>query len=190
MTDAPLTAWDFLARRRSHPPKTLTSPGPDRAALREMLTRALRVPDHGKLEPWRLVVMERAALDRLRAPLQAYVLARSGDEAAAEKAASALASPVVVAVVFAPVDSPKVPEWEQFLSAGNVCLSLVNAALAAGWGAAWLSGPIAEDADFARLHLGLAPHERVVGLIHMGTPTAAPPDRPRPDVTAKTVFLS
>ena len=81
------------------------------------------------------------------------------------------------------------PEWEQFLSAGNVCLSLVNAALAAGYGAAWLTGPAAQP-DFARAHLGVAEGEQIVGLIHIGRPGPTEiPDRPRPDVAAKTVFL-
>lgn len=181
-------ALEFLGRRRSHPPKTLAAPGPDRAQLMELLTIAARVPDHGKLEPWRFIVLERATLDRLAPVLAAYVSDKGGDQAAADKAASAFASPVIVAVVSCPVDSPKIPQWEQQMSAGAVCLSLLNAALAAGWGAAWLSGP-ATDPDFARAHLGLAPHERIVGMIHIGSRTGEVPDRPRPDVAAKTVFL-
>ena len=92
------------------------------------------------------------------------------------------------AVVSSPVDSPKVPEWEQFLSAGAVCLGLVNAALAAGYGAAWLTGPAAQP-GFAQAHLGLAPHERIAGLVHIGQRGATPPDRPRPDIASKTSFL-
>ena len=146
------------------------------------------MPDHGKLEPWRFVVLERGTLDRLAPTLARHVLATGGDPAAAEKAASAFASPLIVAVVSAPAESPKVPLWEQEMSAGAVCLSLLNAALGAGWGAAWLSGP-ATDADFARAHLGVGPNERIVGLIHIGTRSGEVPDRPRPDVAAKTVFL-
>ena len=109
--------------------------------------------------------------------------------AAVEKARAAFDSPLIVAVVSAPVAHPKVPEWEQFLSAGAVCLSLVNAALAAGYGAAWLSGPAAED-GFARAHLGVGEGERIVGLIHIGQRRDDEiPDRPRPDVAAKTSFL-
>ncbi|WP_062562877.1 nitroreductase family protein [Paracoccus aminovorans] len=178
----------FLRQRRSHPPKLLTGPAPDRHELMTLLELAARVPDHGKLEPWRFVVLERATLDRLAPLLAQQVATQGGDAAAAEKARSAFASPVIVAVVSAPVDSPKVPEWEQFLSAGAVCLELLNAALAAGYGAAWLTGPAAEP-DFARAHLGLGAHERIVGLIHIGQRGATPPDRPRPDVAAKTTFL-
>lgn len=178
----------FLRQRRSHPPKLLTGPAPERQELMTLLELAARVPDHGKLEPWRFVVLERATLDRLAPLLAEQVTAQGGDAAAAEKARSAFASPVIVAVVSAPVHSPKVPEWEQFLSAGAVCLELLNAALAAGYGAAWLTGPAAEP-DFARAHLGLGAHERIVGLIHIGQRGATPPDRPRPDMAAKTTFL-
>lgn len=178
----------FLRQRRSHPPKLLTGPAPDRPALMELLELAARVPDHGKLEPWRFVVLERAALDRLAPLLAGAVGDAGGDAAAVEKARSAFDSPVIVAVVSSPMDSPKVPEWEQFLSAGAVCLGLVNAALAAGYGAAWLTGA-ATQPGFAQAHLGLAPHERIAGLIHIGQRGATPPERPRPDVAAKTQFL-
>ncbi|KRW97438.1 nitroreductase [Paracoccus sp. MKU1] len=178
----------FLRRRRSHPPKLLTGPAPSREALAELLEMAARVPDHGKLEPWRFLVLERATLDRLAPVLAEHVAASGGDEAAVEKARSAFASPVIVAVVSAPVESPKIPEWEQFLSAGAVCLELLNAALAAGYGAAWLTGPAAQP-DFARTHLGIGEDERIVGLIHIGRRGATPPERPRPDVAAKTTFL-
>ena len=181
-------ALSFLRTRRSHPPKLLGEPAPSRAELMGLLELAARVPDHGKLEPWRFAVLQRETLDRLAPILAEHVAARGGDAAAVEKARSAFGSPVIVAVISAPVDSPKVPEWEQFLSAGAVCLGLVNAALAAGYGAAWLTGPAVEP-DFARGHLGLDSGERVVGLIHIGQRGATPPDRPRPDVAAKTVFL-
>ena len=181
-------ALEFLRTRRSHPPKMLQGPAPDRGQLRELLTIAARVPDHGKLEPWRFIVLERAALDRLAPLLADHAAAQGGDEAAVAKARSAFESPLIVAVVSSPVDSAKIPLWEQQMSAGAVCLSLLNAALAAGWGAAWLTGPAAGD-DFARVHLGVAEGERVVGLIHIGTGPDEVPDRPRPDVAARTVFL-
>lgn len=178
----------FLRNRRSHPPKLLTGPPPERAELMNLLELAARVPDHGKLEPWRFIVLERATLDRLAPLLADHVAAQGGDAAAVEKARSAFGSPLIVAVVSAPVASPKVPEWEQFLSAGAVCLELVNAALAAGYGAAWLTGP-AVDPEFAGPHLGVAPDERIAGLVHIGQRGSTPPDRPRPDVPARTTFL-
>lgn len=181
-------ALEFLATRRSHPPKLMTGPGPDPDEVSRLLALAARVPDHGKLEPWRFVVLGRRTLDALAPVLHAAVRGAGQDEAAASKAAQAFASPVIVAVIFSPVDSPKVPEWEQVLSAGAVCLGLVNAALASGWGAAWLTGWAALDPGFGRAHLGLAPQERVAGLIHIGTRGATPPERPRPDIAAKTTW--
>ncbi|MFN3525781.1 MAG: nitroreductase family protein [Paracoccus sp. (in: a-proteobacteria)] len=182
-------ALAFLASRRSHPPKLLQEPAPDRAEVMRLLTLAARVPDHGKLEPWRFLVLTRAALDRLAPLLHSAVLQAGQDQAAADKAASALASPVVVAVVYAPVESNKVPAWEQMLSVGAVCLGLVNAALASGWGASWLTGYAALNQPFAETHLGLAPQERIAGLIHIGSRGAPVPDRPRPDIGAKTGWL-
>lgn len=179
----------FLRTRRSHPPRTLSGPPPTRDELMALLELGARVPDHGKLEPWRFVVLERAALDRLAPLLADQVAAEGADAAAVEKARSAFDSPLIVAVVSSPVDSPKIPQWEQVLSAGAVCLELLNAALASGFGAAWLTGPAAQPA-FARAHLGLEPGEQVVGLIHIGQRGATPPDRPRPDVAARTTFLT
>lgn len=153
-----------------------------------LLELAARVPDHGKLEPWRFIVLERATLDRLAPALAAFAAAQGADEAAVEKARSAFDLPVIVAVVSAPVDSPKIPQWEH-PSSGAVCLELVNAALAAGYGAAWLTGP-ATQPEFARAHLGVKDGEKVVGLIHIGRRGPTPPDRPRPDIAAKTTFLA
>lgn len=188
MPDSDTATLAFLQRRRSHPPKLLTGPAPDRAALLALLEMAARVPDHGKLEPWRFVVLERAALDRLAPALAEHVAAQGGDQAMIDKARSAFASPVIVAVISCPQPSPKVPQWEQFLSAGALCLGLVNAALASGYGAAWLTGAAA-DPGFAGPHLGTSDDERVVGLIHIGQRGSTPPERPRPDIAAKTTFL-
>lgn len=183
-------ALEFLATRRSHPPKLLSEPAPDRDEVIRLLTLAARAPDHGKLEPWRFLVLDRAALDRLQPILRQEVLADGQDGAAAEKAVAAFGSPLVIAVIYSPVASEKVPEWEQMLSAGGVCLGLVNAALASGWGAAWLTGFAALNHGFAMAHLGLSADERVAGLIHIGTRGETPPERPRPDTAAKTIWLS
>ena len=180
---------DFLRSRRSHPPRMLTGPAPARDEIMDLLTMAARVPDHGKLEPWRFIVLERATLDRLAPLLAAHVAAEGADEKAVEKARSAFDSPLIVAVVSAPVDHPRIPRWEQVLSAGAACLSLLNAALAAGYGAAWLTGPAAQP-DFAGAHLGIGADEQVVGLVHIGQRGNPPPERPRPDVAAKTSFLA
>ncbi len=183
MPDRNQPALDFLLSRRSRPAKTLTGPAPDRAALTEILTAAARTPDHGKLEPWRFIVLERGALDRLADLAKARGEAIGHEARDVEKAVSQFAdSPLAVVVVESPVISDKIPVIEQTYSAGAVALSLLNAALAAGWGANWLTGWVASDPVFTTEGLGLSPHERVVGTIHIGTETAAPPDRPRPDL--------
>jgi len=97
-------------------------------------------------------------------------------------------APLIVAVVESPVDSEKVPFFEQTLSSGAVCQSLLTAALASGWGANWLSGPLAIDADFGAKALGLRSEERVAGFIVIGTETAQPPERPRPDLSKKVIW--
>ena len=182
MTDiAPLTprpeVMEFLLSRRSRPAKTLTGPVPDRETVETLLRAAARSPDHGKLEPWRFVVLERAACARL-----AKLTATRGAEAGldAEK----------VAVIASPVEAEKVPEVEQILSAGAVCLALVNAALASGWGANWLTGWMALDRGFLTEGLTLEAHEFVAGFIHLGTETALPPERPRPDLDRITTWVA
>lgn len=189
MTHRNDAALQFLAGRRSHPRSALRAPAPDRAGILELLTLAARVPDHGKLEPWRFVVLERAVMDRLGPIIRERALAGGSDKAAADKAASAFDSPLVVAVVSSPVANAKVPEWEQVMSAGAVCLGLVNAALASGWGAAWLTGPAVADTGFGQAHLGVLPGERIVGLVHIGSRGEVPAERPRPDIAAKTCWL-
>lgn len=184
-------ALDFLQTRRSRPAKTLGLTVPDRAALRPLLQAALRVPDHGKLEPWRLIVLERAALLRL-AGLVPEVGARMGksSEDIAKAQAQFSDAHLAVAVIESPKASDKIPPLEQTYSAGCVCLGLLNAALAAGWGANWLSGWASHDRGFATTALGLAPHERIAGFIHIGTETSTPPERPRPDLDAVTAWVS
>ncbi|RWR32229.1 nitroreductase [Sinirhodobacter populi] len=176
-------ALRFLLTRRSRPPKTLTAPAPDRAALTELLTAAARVPDHGKLEPWRFVVLERPALERLSKAAGDYARTQGLPETVAAKGVSQLGdSPLCVVVIAVPRPTDKVPQIEQTLSVGAACLSLLNAALAAGWGAGWLTGWIAHDEGFAKTAFGLNDGEWVAGLVHIGTERMLPPERPRPDL--------
>lgn len=197
MTETPIPAlkprpevMDFLLTRRSRPARTLTLPVPDRTGLLPILTAAARVPDHGKLEPWRFIVLEKPALVRLAAlaDLRAGALGFDADRRAKSVAQYADAD-LAVAVVKCPRPIEKIPETEQILSAGAVCLTLLNAAQASGWGANWLTGLAASDADFARDGLGLQPGEWVAGIIHIGTENAVPPDRPRPDLSAITTWV-
>ena len=184
-------ALDFLLTRRSRPPKTLTAPGPSRDEMEVILTAAARVPDHGKLEPWRFIVLDGAALGRLAGLARTRGAALGKDEADIAKAAKQFEDGVIcVAVVESPKESPKVPVIEQTYSAGAVCLGLVNAALASGWGAGWLTGWHAFDRPFLEEGLGLAPQESLAGLVYLGTETAAPPERPRPDLAKVVTWQS
>ncbi|MBT0958194.1 nitroreductase [Alphaproteobacteria bacterium KMM 3653] len=190
MPDPNPAAFDFLSTRRSRPSKTLAGPWPTAQDLKPLLTAAARVPDHGKLEPWRFVVLTGAALPRLGAETRAFGAAQGIDADKVAKAATALeTSGCAVVVVTSPKPSEKVPQIEQVYSAGAVCLGLVNAALASGWGANWLSGWHSHTPDFVQAHLGLKPHETVAGIIHIGSETTAPPERPRPDIDALTTWL-
>ena len=184
-------AMEFLLTRRSRPAKTLTGPGPDRAALTRILTAAARTPDHGKLEPWRFVVLTGDALARVAGVAQERGAELGLDpEKIAKGSAQFADSPCCVAVVFNPKSTEKIPEIEQLLSAGAVCLALLNAALADGWGANWLTGWVAHDPGFRERALGLDTHETVAGFIHIGTETSAPPDRPRPELDKIVAWVS
>ncbi|SLN50935.1 Putative NAD(P)H nitroreductase YdjA [Roseovarius litorisediminis] len=181
---------EFLLTRRSRPAKTLTTPVPDHAALQPILTAAARSPDHGKLEPWRFIVLERTALLRLAGLVATRGAAMQRDQSDIDKARSQFENAhLAVAVIAVQKHSPKVPAIEQSYSAGAVCLALLNAALASGWGANWLSGWASHDREFVEQGLGLEDHERVAGLIHIGTETNAPPERPRPNIEAITTWL-
>jgi len=191
MSDPRPEVLDFLMTRRSRPAKTLVTPVPTREELAPILTAAARTPDHGKLEPWRFIVLEGAALQRLAENVTKRGPQVGIEGVKLEKARSQFAdAELVVAVVSSPVPSPKVPEIEQILSAGAVCLSMLNAALASGWGANWLTGWMASDRTFLRNGLSLSKSEFVAGFIHIGTERIVPPERPRPDVEAITTWVS
>lgn len=184
-------ALEFLLQRRSRPAKTLTTPVPTREDLAPILTAAARSPDHGKLEPWRFIVLDGAALTRLGALVETRGAALGVDpDRIMKNAAQFNDAGLCVAVVASPVPSEKIPEIEQLYSAGAVCLAMLNAALAAGWGANWLSGWASHDRGFLEEGLDLAPHELIAGFIHIGTETSPPPDRPRPDLDLKTTWVS
>ena len=191
MPDPNPSALEFLLTRRSRPAKTLTTPVPGRAELEPMLTAAGRSPDHGKLEPWRFVVIEGSAMDRLASVVQSRGEALGLDPEQITKGRSQFdQGNLAVAVIEVQKPSEKIPAIEQSYSAGAVCLALLNAALASGWGANWLSGWPSHDEHFAHDALGLEPNERIAGFIHIGTETARPPERPRPDVAALTTWLT
>lgn len=183
-------ALEFMLTRRSRPAKTLTGPVPSREELKVLLTAAARTPDHGKLEPWRFVVLEKAALTRLAALVPVRAAALEIDPDRTKKAVAQFRdADLAVAVISAPKASTKIPQIEQVYSAGAVCLALLNAALASGWGANWLSAWPSHDRAFVTEGLGLAEGESVAGFIHIGTETSAPPERPRPDLEQITTWM-
>lgn len=183
MLESNPSALQFLQTRRSRPAKTLTLPIPDRETLKDLLTVAARCPDHGKLEPWRFIVLEKPALTRLAASVAPRGEALGMEPEKIEKMTNQFAmADLAVAVIASPKPSEKIPEIEQTLSAGAAAMQLLNAALAAGWGANWLSGWISHDREWREKELGLMPHEWIAAFIHMGTEKATPPERPRPDM--------
>lgn len=172
---------NFLATRRSASAVTLAAPGPSPEEL-AMLTRlACRAPDHGKLTPWRMIVLETAPKAEFAARLEALALSRD-DAKAAAKLAKLKAPPLGVAVVARPQLS-EIPEWEQLLSAAAVCTNLLYGATAMGYGANWITDWYAYDPDALQI-LGLEAGERVAGYIFMGTAREAPLERVRPEVEA------
>jgi nitroreductase len=177
----------LLARRRSSSAQTLLAPGPTAAQLDDLIRLAARVPDHGKLTPWRFVVMEGAPKAELVGRLAA--LAQSQDNPTKAKAALAKLStpPTTVMVVFSP-KPPIKPLWEQELSAGAVCMTFLIAAEAMGLGANWITDWYAYD-EQARPWLGLKDGEQVAGFIHLGQPQEPPLERARPDLSALTTRL-
>jgi nitroreductase len=175
-------AIEFLKIRRSVKPREMSGPGPSPAELDTILTIGARVPDHGKLTPWRFIVFEGDA--RVRAgEIIANVFARNSPAAPAAEIEvekqRLMEAPLVIAVVSFTKPHPKVPPWEQQLSAGASAMNIVTAATALGYGANWLTGWFAFDRDVLA-GLGLKDDEKLAGFIHIGTPSKPSEDRPRP----------
>jgi len=175
---------EYLQQRRSAPAQSLAAPGPSEADLPAILTIGLRTPDHGKLFPWRLVVLTpdtRAALGHALSPL-------ADDQPDPNKARAVLAKltapPVTVMVVSTPVHDHKVPVWEQELSAGALAMNLSHAAFAHGFSASWITDWYAYDPRALSL-FGIGEAERPAGFTHRGTLDAPPLERPRPDAAVK-----
>lgn len=189
MNDAALA---FLQRRLSVPSRALGEPGPDEAQLRVLLDLAVRVPDHGRLTPWRFVRIagaQRAAFGRKLADL---MLARDpgADPAKVDKERHRYDhAPLVLAVVATLTPGHKIPEQEQLLSAGLAAYNLLLGAQAMGFGAQWLTGFAAYDAEVARW-FGLGANECIVAFVHVGTPREAAGERARPDAMARLSDLA
>ncbi|MFT3811544.1 MAG: nitroreductase [Micropepsaceae bacterium] len=180
-TPAP-DALKLLLTRRSGSAKAMTGPGPSPEQLDVILTAATRVPDHGKLTPWRFITFQGDARGRFGAELARLFREKNPDaidEIVALEAKRFERAPVVVAVISRALGNAKVPEWEQVLSAGASCMALNLAAHALGFTASWLTEWPSYDERVKPL-LGLADHERVAGFIYLGMPAAPLEDRPRP----------
>jgi len=181
--DAAPEVLAFLARRRSVSAVTLAEPAPSPEQIVDLIRLAARVPDHGKLAPWRFVVLEGATKSAFAGGLEQLAQDR-GDAMAAFKLAKLKTPPLAIAVIAAPRPAA-IPEWEQLLSAGAVCATLTYAALAMGFGANWITDWYAYDPQACAL-LGLAANEKVAGFILIGTPREPPLERERPDAAALT----
>jgi len=175
-------ALELLKTRRSLKPFEMTGPGPSPAELDTILTVGARVPDHGKLAPWRFIVFEGEGRTRA-GEIFARLFAQKNPQATADQIEKERRkftdAPLVIAVVSRTVEHFKVPAWEQELSAGASAMNIVHAASALGYVCDWVTGWIAFDRDVLDA-LGLAANEKIAGFIHIGKPTKTIEDRPRP----------
>ena len=176
--------FDFLAQRSSTPISAISGPAPEGEELAALLKVAARVPDHGRLTPWRFILSRGDA----RLKVGEYLAQRAEEiegpmpEGRKEKELTRFSrAPLVVGVVSSPVAHERIPEWEQFLSAGAVAMNLCTAASALGYASNWITNWYSDDAP-ARAFLGLAPNERVAGFVHIGTAANKMPERPRADM--------
>jgi nitroreductase len=175
---------DYLKTRRSIPAFQMKEPGPSRSEIEEILLLASRVPDHGKLAPWRFIVITGDARKQVTSELAALAKASKpdlSDEMKLVEDTRFLRAPVVIAVVSKAAPHFKIPEWEQVMSAGAVCLNMVIAANALGYASNWLTEWMAFD-ERAHQIIGVEPGEKVAGFIHIGSTDFLVTDRPRPEL--------
>lgn len=178
-----------LRMRRSAPAQALEAPGPSEAELSRILEIGARTPDHGKLAPWRFVVMGPQSRTRLAAQLAALAEQKGLPPKAQAVLAKLTAAPLTVLVISSPTPNDKVPVWEQELSAGAVCMNLEHAAGAFGYSASWITDWYSFDPDATAL-FGVRAGERIAGFIHLGTLAQPPLERPRPDLSAIVTRLA
>ena len=173
----------LLKSRKSASVKAMGGDGPNPGQLAEILECAVRVPDHGKLAPWRFILWEGQARAEFGAALAARWRELHPEHGAATLEVAGglfLRAPAVLGVISTAAEHPKIPLWEQQMSGGAVCMNILLAATALGLGCQWNTDWVAYDAAIAKL-MGLSTHEKVAGLIYLGEPAAALEDRPRPD---------
>ncbi len=173
----------FLASRRSGKPRDMIAPGPAPAQLATILAAASRVPDHGKLAPWRFIIVGSDQRDVLAATLTAAYTAEKPDAGRLEIESMvqfAHQAPCLVVVMSTPIEGSKIPLWEQELSAGAACMQLLNAAHAQGFVGGWLTGWPAYNGE-VKTAFGGKEGDRIAGFIFIGTPSRLLEERPRPD---------
>ncbi|RVT94131.1 nitroreductase family protein [Sphingomonas crocodyli] len=176
----------LLATRRSGKARDLAAPGPDDAQLRQILEAAMRVPDHGKLAPWRFVVIPLDQRDAFAAMLRAaYLKANPGAGRLELEAMDQFAqqAPVMVAILSTPAAGSKIPVWEQELSSGAACMNMLIAAHAQGFAGNWLTAWPAFNEDVL-VSLGGKPNDRIAGFVFIGTQVKPLEERPRPTYEA------
>lgn len=175
---------DLLKTRRSLAPHVMTGAGPTADELRDLLTIGSRVPDHGRLAPWRFIVFEgegrKKAGEAIATAFRADQPEAPADRIEIERTRLSRA-PLVIAVVSRSAPHAKIPEWEQHLSAGAVCMNLLTAAHAMGFAGCWLTEWFAYDSRVRRA-FGLEPDERIAGFVHVGRTQTAPVERERPSL--------
>lgn len=175
------TPLSLLQTRRSGKPRAMVAPGPDEDQLRTILSVGMRTPDHGKLAPWRFVIVPQDRRDAFEAVL-AEATGRAHGKGPVDLAANrefAQQAPTLVVILSKPVREAKIPVWEQELSAGAACMNIGHAAHALGFVAGWLTGWACYD-DHVRDAFG-GPDERIAGFIYIGSPGASLEERPRPE---------
>lgn len=176
-----------LAVRRSAPAQSLTGPGPTRAEVERILHLGARTPDHGKLFPWRFLVMGPTSREALAEALLPLADRQPGPDKARKVLAKLTAAPMTIVVISAPVESQKVPVWEQQLSAGAVCMNIEHAAGALGFSASWITDWYSYDTEATDL-IDIRDGEQIAGFIHIGSLAEPALERPRPDVASITTW--
>ena len=165
-----MDAIEALTTRAS--PAALVAPAPDAVTLQRILGAAMRAPDHGRLRPWRFIVVEGAARDAFGAVLADALLRRepaAGEATLAKERAKPLRAPLIVVVAAVLREHRGVPAIEQIVAAGAAAENILVAAHALGFGAFWRTGAPAYDETVKRA-LGLKPDDAIVGFLYLGTP--------------------
>ncbi|MFL2802955.1 MAG: nitroreductase [Paracoccaceae bacterium] len=183
-------APDFFSSRRSISVKNLKYPGPNENQIMEILKNSFRVPDHGKLEPWRIVLITDDSKKNYTSIMEKRGKEINIDPLKIEKSKINLSkTPLIVTVICSPFSDSKIPEIEQILSCGALCMNILNNFLANGWGANWLTGWMANDKKLGELSFNNSKNEFVAGYIYIGSFDENNPDRPRPNLDKKISYF-